>query len=139
MAADCLLGECNFVTQFVPGEKVENDEQTKLFLGQVTETFAEAGLGIWQINPRNSHAHSNLIRNLDRELIIIDLEFALVTPIPTLGQGRSAIRSGNIPNFRRHRLRAAEKLYNRARLRCRGHDRKRANRGLSRRGTTLPL
>ena len=98
-AADCMLGECSFVTQFVPGEKVENDERTKLFLGQVTETFAEAGLGVWQINPRNPHAHTNLIRNLDGNLIIIDLESAVVTPIPAPGQWRSAIRSGNIPIF----------------------------------------
>ena len=98
-AADCMLGECSFVTQFIPGEKVENDEPTKLFLGQLTETFAEAGLGVWQINPRNPHAHTNLIRNADGDLIIIDLESAVVTPIPAPGQWRAAMRSGNIPIF----------------------------------------
>jgi hypothetical protein len=98
-AADCDLGECTFVTEFIPGEKVENDEQTRLFLGQVTETFAEAGLGVWQINPRNPHAHTNVIRNSDGDLIIIDLESAVVTPIPAPGQWRSALRSGNIPIF----------------------------------------
>ena len=98
-AADCVLGECTFVTQFIPGEKVENDEPTKLFLGQLTETFAEAGLGVWQINPRNPHAHTNVIRNSDGELIIIDLESAVVTPIPAPGQWRAALRSGNIPIF----------------------------------------
>ena len=98
-AADCALGECTFVTQFIPGEKVENDEPTRLFLGQLTETFAEAGLGVWQINPRNPHAHTNLIRNPDGDLIIIDLESAVVTPIPAPGQWRAALRSGNIPIF----------------------------------------
>lgn len=98
-AADCALGECTFVTQFIPGEKVENDEPTRLFLGQVTETFADAGLGVWQINPRNPHAHTNLIRNHDGDLIIIDLESAVVTPIPAPGQWRAALRSGNIPIF----------------------------------------
>ena len=98
-SADCALGECTFVTQFIPGEKVENDAPTKLFLGQVTETFAEAGLGVWQINPRNPHAHTNLIRNHDGDLIIIDLESAVVTPIPAPGQWRAALRSGNIPIF----------------------------------------
>ena len=98
-AADCDLGECTFVTEFIPGEKVENDEETKLFLGQVAETFAEAGLGVWQINPRNPHAHTNVIRNHDGDLIIIDLESAVVTPIPAPGQWRSALRSGNIPIF----------------------------------------
>ena len=98
-AADCALGECTFVTQFIPGEKVENDEPTKLFLGQVAETFAEAGLGVWQINPRNPHAHTNVIRNADGDLIIIDLESAVVTPIPAPGQWRAAMRSGNIPIF----------------------------------------
>ena len=98
-AADCMMGECSFVTQFIPGEKVENDEPTKLFLGQLTKTFAEAGLGVWQINPRNPHAHTNLIRNTDGDLIIIDLESAVVTPIPAPGQWRAALRSGNIPIF----------------------------------------
>jgi len=98
-AADCDLGECTFVTEFIPGEKVENDEETKLFLGQVMEIFAEAGLGVWQINPRNPHAHTNVIRNSDGDLIIIDLESAVVTPIPAPGQWRSALRSGNIPIF----------------------------------------
>jgi len=98
-AADCMLGECTFVTEYIAGEKVENDEETKLFLGQVAETFAEAGLGVWQINPRNPHAHTNVIRNHDGDLIIIDLESAVVTPIPAPGQWRSALRSGNIPIF----------------------------------------
>ena len=99
IAADCEVGECSFVTEFIAGEKVENNQETRLFLGQVTETFAEAGLGVWQINPRNPHAHTNLIRSTDGDLIIIDLESAVVTPIPAPGQWRSALRSGNIPIF----------------------------------------
>ena len=82
-----------------PGEKVEDDQPTKLFLGQLTETFADAGLGVWQINPRNPHAHTNVIRNVDGDLIVIDLESAVVTPIPAPGQWRAALRSGNIPIF----------------------------------------
>ena len=98
-AADCDLGECSFVTEFIPGEKVENDEETRAFLGQVTELFSEAGLGVWQINPRNPHAHTNIIRNVDGDPIIIDLESAVVTPIPGRGQLRSALKSGHIPIF----------------------------------------
>ena len=98
-AANCAFGECTFVTEFIPGEKVANDGPTKMFLGQLTETFAEAGLGVWQINPRNPHAHTNVIRNLDGDLIIIDLESAVVTPIPAPGQWRATLRSGNIPIF----------------------------------------
>ena len=95
----CDLGPCDFVTEFVPGEKVENDEETKLFLGQVAEIFAEAGLSVWQVNPRNPHAHTNVIRSSEGDPIIIDLESAVVTPIPAPGQWRSALRRGNIPIF----------------------------------------
>ena len=95
----CKYGPCDFVTEFVPGEKVGNDDETRLFLGQVVETFSAAGLSVWQVNPRNPHAHTNLIRNRERDLIIIDLESAVVTPIPAPGQWRSAMRRGNIPIF----------------------------------------
>ena len=60
-AVNCMHGNCSFVTEFVAGEKVENDDEVRLFLGQVAQTFADAGLGVWQINPRNPHAHTNLI------------------------------------------------------------------------------
>ena len=93
------MGECSFVTEFIAGEKVENDEETRAFLGQVTEIFAEAGLGVWHINPCNPHAHTNVSRNADGDPIIIDLESAVVSPIPARGQLRSALRSGHIPIF----------------------------------------
>ena len=98
-AVNCMHGSCSFVTEFVAGEKVENDDEVKGFLGQVAETFADAGLGVWQINPRNPHAHTNLIRNKDGDMIIIDLESAVVTPFPAPGQWRSAFRIGTIPVF----------------------------------------
>ena len=96
---DCVDGEYQFVTQYVPGRKVENDEATKRFLGQVAETFVDAGLSVWQINPRNPHAHTNLIRNLEGDLKIIDLESAVVTPFLGPREWRSALRSGNFPVF----------------------------------------
>ena len=98
-SANCMHGKCAFVTEFVAGDKVPNDEPTKEFLGQVMETFAEAGLTVWQINPRNPHAHTNLIRRPNGDLVIIDLESAVVTPIPAPGQWRSAIRRGSVPVF----------------------------------------
>ena len=96
---DCVNGEFQFVTEYVPGPKVENDQATKQFLGQVAETFVEAGLSVWQINPLNPHAHTNLIRNSDGDLKIIDLESAVVTPFLGPGEWRSALRSGNFPVF----------------------------------------
>ena len=99
IAMDCMHGNCSFVTEFVAGDKVENDDEAKEFLGQVAQTFADAGLGVWQINPRNPHAHTNLIRNADGDMIIIDLESAVVTPFPAPGQWRSALRLGTIPVF----------------------------------------
>ena len=98
-AVDCGYGPCHLVTKFFPGEKVENDAEAKVFLAQVAETFAEAGLGVWQVNPRNPHAHTNLVRTPDGDMIIIDLESAIATPIPAPGQWRSALRRGTIPVF----------------------------------------
>ncbi|MCH8919559.1 MAG: phosphatase PAP2 family protein [Chloroflexi bacterium] len=98
-AVDCDLQRCSFVTKYIAGEKVENDEATKQFLAEVVETFAAAGLSVWQINPRNPHAHTNLIRTPDGDKVIIDLESAVVTPIPAPGQWRSSLRRGAIPIF----------------------------------------
>ena len=96
---NCGYGPCSFVTEFISGEKVANDAGAKEFLAQVAETFAEAGLGVWQVNPRNPHAHTNLVRTADGDMIIIDLESAIATPIPAPGQWRSALRRGTIPVF----------------------------------------
>ncbi len=88
-----------FVTEYVAGNKVEHDEQAKEFLAQVSETFAEAGLSVWQINPNNPHAQSNLIRTPEGDFKIIDLESAVVTPFLAKGQRRSALKAGNFPVF----------------------------------------
>ena len=98
-AVDCELAACSFVTEFIPGELAENDESTREFLGHVVEVFAEAGLSVWQVNPRNPHAHTNLIQTAHGEKVIIDLESAVVTPIPGPGQWRSALRRGSLPIF----------------------------------------
>ncbi|MEE8518940.1 MAG: phosphatase PAP2 family protein, partial [Dehalococcoidia bacterium] len=95
----CNHGSCTFVTEFIPGDKVENDDDVKLFLGQVAEIFTDAGLGVWQINPRNPHAHTNVIRNKDGDYIIIDLESAVATPFPAAGQWRSSFKAGSLPLF----------------------------------------
>jgi undecaprenyl-diphosphatase len=98
-SANCDHGNCSFVTEYVPGNKVANDASAQKFLGEVAELFAEAGLGVWQINPRNPHAHTNLILTPEGDYKIIDLESAIVTVMPAKGQLRSALRSGNIPIF----------------------------------------
>ena len=98
-AIDRVQGEFNFVTKYVPGDVAENDEAAKSFLTQVSETFAAAGLSVWQVNPRNPHAHTNLIRTPEGAFKIIDLESAIVTPFLGKGQWMSAFKSGNIPVF----------------------------------------
>ena len=98
-AVNCMHGSCSFVTEFVPGEKVEHDDDARLFLSQVAETFAEAGLSVWQVNPRNPHAHTNIIRTPQGGFKIIDLESAVVTLLPARGQWLSSLRSGKIPVF----------------------------------------
>jgi len=98
-ATTCEHGDCSFVTEYVPGEKAENDAEAQSFLGEVAETFAEAGLSVWQINPRNPHAHTNLIKTAEGDFKIIDLESAVVTLLPAPGQWRSSLRRGTIPIF----------------------------------------
>jgi hypothetical protein len=98
-AVNCIHDRCTFVTEYVPGEKAKNDGPAKEFLSQVAETFAGAGLSVWQVNPRNPHAHTNLIRTPEGDFKIIDLESAVVTLLPAPGQWRSSLRSGNVPVF----------------------------------------
>ena len=99
LAVNDTGGKYEFVTEYVPGEKVENDDVAKEFLRQVSETFSEAGLSVWQVNPNNPHAQSNLIRTPGGDFKIIDLESALVTPFLAKGQRPSALRAGNFPVF----------------------------------------
>ena len=96
---DCTHGNCSFVTEFIPGELAKNDEPAQKFLGEVTESFAEAGLSVWQVNPRNPHAHTNLILTPEGDYKIIDLESAVISLFPAPGQFRSSLKSGNIPIF----------------------------------------
>ena len=99
LAVNDTGGKYEFVTEYIPGEKVENDTEVKKYLAQVSDTFSQAGLSVWQINPHNPHAHTNLIRTAQGELKIIDLESALATPFLAKGQRRSAIKAGNFPVF----------------------------------------
>ena len=96
---DCGHGNCRFVTEFIPGEVAENDGPTQRFMGEVSEIFAQAGLSIWQVNPRNPHAHTNLIKSADGDYTIIDLESAVISLFPAPGQFRSSLKSGNLPIF----------------------------------------
>lgn len=96
---NCAHGKCTFVTEFIPGERAANNDVTRDFLGRLSTSFAEAGLSIWQVNPRNPHAHTNLIRTPDGDLKVIDLESAVVSLLPAPGQWRSALKAGRIPIF----------------------------------------
>ena len=96
---DCGHGNCRFVTEFIPGTLAENDEPAQKFMGEVSAIFAEAGLSVWQVNPRNPHAHTNLIRSANGDYTIIDLESAVISLLPAPGQFRSSLKSGNLPVF----------------------------------------
>ena len=96
---DCGHGNCRFVTEFIPGEVAENDGPAQKFMGEVSEIFAQAGLSVWQVNPRNPHAHTNLIKSADGDYTIIDLESAEISLLPAPGQFRSSLKSGNLPIF----------------------------------------
>ena len=51
------------------------------------------------MNPRNPHAHTNLIKSADGDYTIIDLESAEISLLPAPGQFRSSLKSGNLPIF----------------------------------------
>ena len=97
IAINRVQGEFNFVTEYVPGGVAENDEAAKSFLTQVSETFAAAGLSVWQVNPRNPHAHTNLIRTPAGAFKIIDLESAIVTPFLERDSGCPRSRVATFP------------------------------------------
>ena len=92
-------GKPSMVTELIPGHEADNDAPAKHFLGEVSELFASAGLPVWQLNPRNPHAHTNLILTPEGDYKIVDLESAIVTPFPAAGQFRSALRRGAFPIF----------------------------------------
>ncbi|MCH8235134.1 MAG: hypothetical protein IIC29_03305 [Chloroflexi bacterium] len=92
-------GKPSMVTELIPGHEADNDAPAKHFLGEVSELFASAGLPVWQLNPRNPHAHTNLILTPEGDYKIVDLESAIVTPFPAAGQFRSALRRGAYPIF----------------------------------------
>ena len=96
---DWSSGKPSMITELIPGQEAENDEPAKEFLGDVSELFANAGLPVWQLNPRNPHAHTNLILTPEGDYKIVDLESAIVTPFPASGQFRSALRRGAFPIF----------------------------------------
>ena len=96
---DCGHGNCKFVTEFIPGELAKNDAPAQKFMGEVSEIFAEAGLSVWQVNPRNPHAHTNLIQSAEGDYTIIDLESAVISLFPAPRQFRSSLKSGNLPIF----------------------------------------
>jgi len=96
---DCGHGNCRFVTEYIPGEVAKNDAPAQKFLGEVSELFSEAGLSVWQVNPRNPHAHTNLILTPEGDYKIIDLESAVISLFPAPGQFRSSLKSGNLPIF----------------------------------------
>ena len=99
ISVDRDQGKFRFVTEFVPGELAKNDAAAQAFLKEVSESFAEAGLSVWQVNPRNPHAHTNLILTAEGDFKIIDLESAVVSLLPAPGQLRSSLKSGNLPVF----------------------------------------
>ncbi len=88
-----------FVTEFVPGVEPSSNDEVKDFLAELYTYFQETGLPTWQIAPGNPHAYSNFIRKPDGELILIDLESALVSSTSTFKQLRAALRDGVFPVF----------------------------------------
>ncbi|MBI4312018.1 MAG: phosphatase PAP2 family protein [Chloroflexi bacterium] len=87
------------VTRFVPGQPARNDDRARGFLAEVSDMFASAGLAVWQVNPSNPHAHTNLIQEPGGDYVIIDLESGFATPFPGRGQLVSALRTGAVPVF----------------------------------------
>ncbi|MDA1258669.1 MAG: phosphatase PAP2 family protein [Chloroflexi bacterium] len=95
----CIGGRPTIVSTLIVGEEAPNDEAAREFLTEATMLLASAGLPIWQLNPSNPHAHTNLIRTPDGDQFIVDFESAVATPFPARNQILSAARRGNLPVF----------------------------------------
>ena len=96
---DTIGGRPAIVSRLIEGEEAPNDEAAQEFLTEVSLLFASAGLPIWQLNPRNPHAHTNIIRKPNGDQFVVDFESAVATPIPARGQMRSAVKRGSLPIF----------------------------------------
>ncbi len=96
---DCIGGRPAIVSRLIEGEEAPDDDDAREFLTEVSILFASAGLPIWQLNPRNPHAHTNIIRTPNGDQYVVDFESAVATPIPLRGQIRAAARSGHLPVF----------------------------------------
>ncbi|MCH8103858.1 MAG: phosphatase PAP2 family protein, partial [Chloroflexi bacterium] len=96
---DCIGGRPAIVSRLIEGEEAPNDDAAQEFLTEVSLLFASAGLPIWQLNPRNPHAHTNIIRTPNGDQYVVDFESAVATPIPLRGQMRAAAKLGNLPVF----------------------------------------
>jgi hypothetical protein len=92
-------GKAALVTEFVPGSMPENNTEAFQFLSTVSTLFDEAGLPGWQLNPRNPHAHTNLVRRPDGRFVIVDMESGFVTPFPAPGRVRPSMKHGTLPVF----------------------------------------
>ena len=88
-----------FVTEFVPGDSPESNEEIAGTLSELYAYFRETGLPTWQIAPGNPHAYSNFIRTPQGELKLIDLESAIVSFSPPWKQLRAFARDGHYPVF----------------------------------------
>lgn len=99
LAMGCIAGRPSIISKLIVGEEAPNDEKTQEFLKKVTVLFAAAGMPVWQLNPKNPHSHTNLIRTAEGDDFIVDLESAIVTPFPAKGQIRSMLRRGSFPVF----------------------------------------
>lgn len=99
LSMGCISGRPSIVSRYVDGAEAPNDEAAQSFLKDVSVLFAAAGMPVWQLNPRNPHSHTNLIRRPNGDQYIVDLESAVVTPIPAKGQIMSSLRRGSFPVF----------------------------------------
>lgn len=99
LSTGCISGRPSIISKYVDGQEAPNDKSAQNFLKDVSVLFAAAGMPIWQLNPRNPHSHTNLIRRPNGDHYIVDLESAIVTPIPAKGQIMSSLRRGSFPVF----------------------------------------
>ena len=92
-------GNYQFVTEFVPGDSPESNEEIEGTLSDLYTYFQDTGLPTWQIAPGNPHAYSNFIRTSQGQLKLIDLESAMVSFSPPWKQLRAFARDGHFPVF----------------------------------------
>ncbi len=92
-------GRIAIAGQFMEGHEPADHHQARAFLYDLSRRFDAAGLPTWQIDPRQPRSLGNVLEGEDGNLLIIDLESGLVSPLASPRAWWRAIRRARVPIY----------------------------------------